>query len=273
MGKYKPYSQADLYQIIHDTRSIADRPYMLYAAYMLSELKDAVEPDEAENGWSVDDIWGCTLPKKTFETIAQDVYEQFVFCLDNDERIDIWGKPYSIRNGRKCDRSRLKDTIDFELEDGQYTISRYGVIDVGNEVFSKDELLDNKLFLKRVVMLAEDDEHDGWDKLTDMEVAVYLWALFVRKTQQFQEHTDNLDRTLYARFRSKYKSDLYTTKEDEIACWNTKSAAEEKPGTIYLFCANKVRKWNMKHNQRSYVGDVDEKAADDYWYRNFFCPF
>lgn len=105
-------------------------------------------------------------------------------------------------------------------------------------------------------MTAEDDTHNGWDKLTDIEVTLYLWTIFYRKHEDENE----------LRFRETFKKDLYTTPNDDKLCWNDLAQLRQKPCGLYTFSASKIREWNKQHQQQSIIDNVDEEKANDYWY-------
>lgn len=273
---YKPIQQSDLYLILHRTREIADRPYFLFVAFILSCLSEVAEPDdEDDEPWDIEKIWGTAIPSKIFFSVYNNAYTQFIEALDNGNQIDIWGKSYSIRHSKNCNKDLLHQIFMFKgMCDGreEVLIERYAILDVTVKQFSFDELRSNKDYLKRVCYLAEDDDDNGWDKLTDMEVVMYLWACFFKDTENGSDIADDgIDR--YVNFRAKYKEFLYTTRKEEQECWNTKAQEKEFANSIYLFNADSVQRWNVKHKQKSVISEVDKEEAQQYWEQTFFLPF
>lgn len=262
-NKYEPYSKYDIHLLFAEPRSISDQPYMLHAAFMLSCLFEAYTPDEDEEELpKLEDTWGWTIPKSILEKIVKNANEQFIYAMENSTQIDIWDRGFSIRKAKTCDKSRLNDIFDFPTEDDNYVVTQSGIMNLAGyseesaNAQNREEFSYNKSYLRKVVMVAEDDEHDGWDKLTDMEVTMYLWALYYRKYKT----NDNEG------FRKHFKLDLCTTPEDDQACWNAVAAIKSKPHGLYTFSARKVREWNQQHGQKSIIDSVDEKQAEDYWY-------
>lgn len=262
--KYEPYSDYDVHLFFSEPREVSDRPYMLHAAFLLNCLFEAYTPDEDEEDEqpNLENTWGWKIPKSVLCSIIQNANEQFIYASDHGTQIDVWGKNFSIRKVNAYDKKRLGDIFDFPIEGDDYIVTKSGVMNLAGNFKSeahmefKDEFQDNKSYLRKVIMVAEDDEHDGWDKLTDMEVTMYLWALYYRK----HENDNDIE------FRELFKNDLYTSSVDDKQCWNAVAILNSKPHGLYTFSACKVRNWNKQHNQKSVIDSVDNKKAEDYWY-------
>lgn len=260
--KYEPYSDYDLHLLFSEVREVSDRPYMLHAAFLLSCLFEAYTPDEDEEAPDLEHTWGWKIPKTVLDGIIKNANEQFVYASDHGTQIDIWDRGFSIRKVNAYDKRRLGGIFDFPPDGDDYIVCKEGVLnlversglDAHKEV--RGEFADSKLYLRKVIMVAEDDAHNGWDKLTDMEITLYLWALFYRKYEE-----ENA-----VRFRELFRKDLYTTASDDEQCWNAVAQLRQKPNGLYTFSANKVRKWNEQHQQKSIIDSTDEDKANDYWY-------
>lgn len=260
-NQYKPYSEYELHLLFTEPREISDRPYLLHAAYLLSCLFEAFEPEDDEE-LPFEKCWGWKIPKTVLESIVKNANEQFIFASKNGTQIDVWGQSFSIRKVNAYDPKRLHMIFDFEQSGDNYITAPQGIKNLAGDYQSKAhkivkaEYEDNKEYLRKVIMTAEDDADNGWDKLTDMEVTMYLWALFYRK----YENENDLE------FRTKFKNDLYTSEKDDQQCWNDVAKLYMKPHGLYTFSANKVRAWNKQHGQQSIIDNVDSAKADDYWY-------
>ncbi len=260
--KYEPYSDYDIHLLFSEVREVSDRPYMLHAAFLLSCLFEAYEPDEEDEEIDWEHTWNWEIPQSVLKSIVKNANEQFIYASDHGTQIDIWDKGYSIRKVNAYDRKRLDKIFDFPVKDDNCVVCKEGVINLVEPYHldayeeTKAEFFDNKSYLRKVIMTAEDDAHNGWDKLTDMEVTLYLWALFYRKHEE-----ENA-----VHFREVFKKDLYTTSDDDKQCWTATAALRKKPYGLYTFSANKVRQWNEQHQQSSIIDSVDESKADDYWY-------
>lgn len=268
MAQYDNYNESDLHLLLNEPWEVSDRPYMLHAAYALSCLHEAVAPidndDEEEETFSKDDIWGCTIPKTILDRLVSDITENFNGAAANGQRVDIWGRSYSVRRCNAYDPKRIHLIFDFPVENGEYTITKEGVKNLSGpvpEVLQKyeatlDEVKANKLYLRQVIMLAEDDKNNGWDKLTDMEVAMYCWALYYNKHQ-----SDNL-----MEFQRLYKDYIYMNMDVMKSCFTDKAMFRERPVGMYTFSARKVKEWNDEAEQLSEASKIPESAATDYWY-------
>lgn len=269
-NKYNPYSLSELNTIIREPWEISDQPYKLHAAFAVSCLFELLDPNQ-----DVDDFddyadhdkqncWGQTIDKKTLDRLVKDITEDFNDAATNRKPIRIWDKSYSIRKINAYDHNRIDKIFNFPLKDGQYEIVPEGIMNLAGpesaglksyEV-TKEQHQSNKTYLRQIIMLAEDDENNGWDKLTDMELLIYCWALFYNKNQ-----VDNLKQ-----FLEEYKEYVYVTNSDIQDCLNAKSALREKPIGLYAFSSDKTREWNKNHNQVSVAESIPPEKADDYWY-------
>lgn len=250
--KYKPYKDSELHDIIMNPRQIAKDPYRLHAAYMISCLFDLYEPSEEDDEatpFIPERSWGWLTDKSLFDKMMKSAQQQFIEACDNGASIDIWGRGYSIRHADKLDKERLNSIFNFPLveQEGEqyYKIVKGGVMNLSDEEESDpiSEFKTNKAYLQEVIKTALDDEHDGWNKLTDMEVTMYLWHLFCKKT----------DCRDYWVFRKAYEKDIYTKESDECDCWNDKAIKTKRHDTQYLFSAKKVQSWNETHHQKSII--------------------
>ncbi len=262
-NNYEAYSDYDIHLFFAEPREICDRPYMLHAAFLLSCLFEAYTPDEDEDEQpKLEDAWNWKIPKNILHSIVKNANEQFVYASDHGTQIDVWSKGFSIRKVNAYDKARLGDIFNFPTNGDNYIVTKTGVMNLAGGSSSeahkefKDEFSDNKSYLRKVIMTAEDDTNDGWNKLTDMEVTMYLWALYYRK------HESDND----VEFRELYKKDLYTLASEDKKCWNAVAQLRSKPHGLYTFSASKVREWNEQHKQPSIIDSIDATKAEDYWY-------
>lgn len=265
-NKYLPYSKEELQILLHEPWEVSDQPYKLHAAFALSCLFDLIAPQDSDSEDEVkrEQIWGVKAPQKLIDRLAVDIKDDFNDAAKNYKSIRIWGRPYAIRKVNAYDKSRLHLIFNFSVENNEYTIVPEGVLNLvppapetlqPYEVSSK-EAKANRMYVRKIIMLAEDDANDGWDKLTDMEIIIYLWALFYNKVQ-----SKNL-----LQFKEEYKDYLYVTDSDISSCFNKRSAFTGRPESMYPFDVQKVQDWNEKHHQKSIAIDISDNDADDYWY-------
>lgn len=256
--KYARYTDYDLHLLFSEVRSISDNPYMLHAAFLLSCLFEAYTPDEDNDlETSMEHTWGWKIPGNILNSIVKNANEQFIYASENGLQIDIWDKGYSIRKAKSYDKDKLNDIFDFQHDGDDYIVSKNGVMNLSENMGcstyedAKNDFQDNKTYLRKVIMVAEDDLHDGWDKLTDMETTLYLWATFFHKNKNSN----------YGNFRKALSKELYTTEQEDQACL-------AKEHGLYIFSAKKIRAWNMRHKQKSVIDETDKDKADNYWFNN-----
>lgn len=255
---YGHYDDLELYQLMNEPWEVTDRPYLLHAAYALSCLSEALEDEDEEEQ---KEIWGKTIPERILKSVVKNAAENFNDAAQNGTRIDVFGRAYSVRKVNAYDHNRLCDIFDFPLQDGEYVITKDGVKKLATSEHctfqqNKENLNTNKVFLRKVVMLAEDDENNGWDDLTDMEVAVYCWAKFYHKYQFDNE----------VLFAEKHKDYLYVTMDEMYSCLNEYAAKFKRFHGLYSFDYKKVMAWNIEHNQTSVIDKINADEAENYWY-------
>lgn len=261
--RYMPYNISDIDILLNEPWEISDQPFMLHAAYALSCLYDVVASEDDEE-FAPEDMWGCKIEKKILDRLVKDIADDFNDAATSRKQIRIWEKNYSIRKVNAYDHKRLNLIFSFPLENGEYTITKEGVLNLGGLVdaslksfeVTKEQAKTNRTYLRQIIMLAEDDERDGWDKLTDMEIVVYCWALFYNKYQ-----SNN-----FLQFKKEYKDYIYMTEKEIISCLNEKSSIRQSPIGMYAFSYDKIQEWNKANKQISVAAEIPETEAEDYWY-------
>ena len=262
--KYASYTDYDIHLLFSEVRSVSDNPYTLHAAFLLSCLFEAYTPDEDEEETDMEHTWGWKIPKGVLYSIVKNANEQFIYAAENGLQIDIWNKGYSIRKVNTCDKSRLCDIFNFKQDNDDYIVNKDGIMNLSehsnnlNYQDVKDDFRDNKAYLRKVVMIAEDDLHNGWDNLTDMETTLYLWASYCCKNKGCD----------YNKFRKAWSKELYTTPQEDKACWSDKALLLQIPSGLYIFSAKKIRSWNLQHRQKSIVDKVNIDKANEYWFNS-----
>lgn len=261
-----PYNNYELHLLFSDVRSISSNPYKLHAAFLLSCLFEAYTPNEDENGNEEKIIpektWGWHIPKTIQNAIVRNANEQFLAAINEGGRVDVWGNGYTIRKINKIDTSNFDKIFNFNEDGDDYIVEKTGIVNIAGdpaidayEENSRD-FSTNRIYLRKVIMLAEDDTHNGWDQLTDMEITMYLWAIYFRKYGDEK----------YGVFRSKMDKELYTSIAEDKECWVGLAQLKDKPHGLYTFSAAKIAIWNKRHAQKSIINSIDDKDAENYWY-------
>lgn len=264
MNNYQPYNTQDLYILMHEPWEIADQPYKLHAAFALSCLIDLLEPEDEEEEFKPEDIWGKELPKQMVDRLAKDIAEDFNDAASTRVPITINGRKFTIRKVNAYDKTRLTNIFRFESVGDLCIIRPEGIQNLLGEVnpeletyeVTRHESKKNRTYLRQIIKLAEDDDSNGWDKLTDMEIVYYCWGLFYRKFE-----SDN-----FKHFLSEYKDHIYVSPEEIIKCFNSKSELRGRPVGLCPFSYDKIQKWNDWNGQISEAINISCEEADDYWY-------
>ena len=249
-----PYSEYEIDMLVRDTDEISDSPYPLFAAYAISCLYDLAETEG--NG-----IWGSKLPQSIVDKTLENAVADFCAATDNRLPIEIFGKSYRIERVNAFNRKVLINQFDFQRDGEDYIIEKSRIINlmVYNEkpyLKAREELKGNRLFFRKVVVVAEDEANDGWDRLTDMEVAVYCWGYYHFSTKSYNA----------VEWYSKYAEYIGQPLSEIQKCWNDECRLMCKPNGMFIFSADAVREWNISNGQHSIVDKVPDDKANDYWY-------
>lgn len=271
MNNYSTYTDSELDTLLYEPWEVSDQPYMLHAAYALNALVELCcsndsDSDENDDEDESEKIWGMMIPQKVISRMVVDIAEDFNDAAKNHKPIKIAGKSYSIRKVNAYDHKRLTQIFRFPTIGEDCVIAKSGILNLGNDLdfsssqyeLTKEELVRNRTYLRQIIRLAEDDRNNGWDKLTDMEIVLYCWALFYHKTQS----------ECLPQFLNEYKDYVYVKESDIPKCYVAKAALRDKPVGLYTFSKDKVMAWNEKHQQKSIAATISQEEAEDYWYNN-----
>jgi len=268
MKEYPSYSETDIYLFTERTREISRNPYQLFAAYIISALTELIhsDPEDDQNPF----IWGKEVPVDVFDRFYSSAVNDFIEAKENGLPIDINGKPYTIRKANNLDEQKLHDAFQFPIYDSTYSICRTGVKNVEdnptNFTDQRTALKNDSIYLKKIIYLAYDDENDGWDKLTDMEVLAYVWAFHMAKALRNNENINDRYIANWYQEAKKYVDDM--TLKEIRSTWNDRVKMAEIADSICVFSADKIREWNKTNGQKSVVDDIDDETADNYWYEH-----
>ena len=254
MNKYLPYTASELHILINELETVRNQPYMLHAAYALQSLTELAlaEPEEDEEEPTIESMWGMTIPKKIIDRLVEDVAYDFNDAACNHKPIKIWGKSVSIRKANSYDRSRLSLIFSFQENEGKYTLAQDGIINLNNTSDSqanqyeaaKDEAKENRLYLRRIIKMAEDDANNGWDKLTDMEIVLYCWAMYFNKTQS-SNYLDFIYMSMTRIFKAAIMPKLLRPIDHRVSLLFLRK--KFKSGTDATI---KNRKWRLYHRKK-----------------------
>lgn len=265
MNKYEPYSASDIDVLLHEPWEVRDQPYRLHASFALNSLCEVCTPEtDDDQEFTPDDMWGCKVPKSIIDRLTEEIAADFNDAAEHYKPVRIWGKPYSIRKINSYDHKRLNLIFNFPVEGNDYIITKEGILDLSGVVpdilkkyeVTREQAAVNRTYLRQIIKLAEDDANNGWDKLTDMEIVVYCWAMFYNKHQ-----CNN-----FVVFKEEYKDYIYVKESDIVSCFNEKAISCQRPVGMYTFSFEEVQNWNTANHQKSFVSEITKEEADNYWY-------
>ena len=253
-SEYPTLSDYDLRILKERTRDISASPYRLFLAFVLSSISDALEPDDIEEDIR-QSVWGRTIPVDIFDRMFNSCLDDFVEAIQNHITIEVFGKPYSIRNAKSVSIEKLAESVQFPVYNDEYSICKMGFKNVESEQLSdfasqRRELKDDLAYIRKIIYLANDDYNDGWDKLTDIELAAYLWVYYTARAVAKQR-----------RINDKYMVEWYQKRLLKYAnlpmatirsMWSSRVKIVEQADSITTFSAEKMRKWNESERKLSY---------------------
>lgn len=265
--EYSTFSEADLYLIMQRTGEISRDPYKLFVAFVLSNISDCLEEEDEDYAPTATNIWGRRLPEGIYDAMYKNCIEDFREAVANKVPIDVFGKPYMVRKASDVDMERLVESFQFPIFDGFRSICKIGVKNVNVEVgafnVEKQRLKDDLDYVRKIIYLAEGDD-DGWDSLTDIEVVVYLWALYVSKA--IRKNVEINDKWMVDWYRKRVCEYVSIPMREIRSAWSDRIRITEQADTVCVFSAAKVRDWNKRKRQKSRIDDVSSEKAESYWY-------
>lgn len=253
------YNDIELHQLLNRTWEITDRPYWLYTAYIVSCLYEMLDDIEEDEDPFKESLWGQKIPKKVATIIIENATEDFCCAAANKGKIDVFGKTYTVR-AKSLDADAMVKSFQF-AEDGDLLVINKNIVKLDKQEFlpyeiTKKTFRGNKIFLHQIVKLAEDDENDGWEKLTDMEVVVYCWAKYCTR-----HHSDNREP-----FFHQYRQYISMPQKEVVDCLISYNSNNSKIHGMYAFDRTKVMEWNKQNDQESIIDSIEEDEAENYWF-------
>lgn len=271
-------SQAQLSDLLRDPGTARKDPYLLFIAhywekvreYMydleLSECDGDDEPDY--DGFKAD---GLTIDKSMLETILESCMDDVASAQENGLVIRIDGKPFRLSKTVTAKREVMSMMADKFCEEHLHECS-VCVIDRNRIMTPYDperklkdtasELKRSRQFFHKITWLVEATDY-GWDELTDMEAAAYIWGIRMARYDGMMAKTVMKEalKTVSAVIRDVAE----LTIEDLSSCWN-KEFGESEVSADSQFSMTKILEWNKANRQESIVDDTDTDTAEDFWY-------
>ncbi len=270
-----PISGWKLDELLRNPESARKDPYLLFIARVWYEMKDmlyddAAEYTEPENLQQFDDfdITGMEINRLTFETIVRSCAEDIVSAQENGLVVRVYDKPYRLSKKIIADYDILVNDIfkfpSCSYNDDSLIISPKCIMVPADDSEGKleDEIRKSRQFMHKIVWLVENDR-DGWDKLTDMEAVVYVWAVKMARLEgaEIKNSIRQFLKTIYI-----IKRDIGDmSMEDVTGCWNT----DPKNSEIHVqfqFSVSAVQAWNRLNGQESVIDNVDTEESEKFWF-------
>lgn len=265
--KYSNYTSYELREIVTDPRAIANNPHKLLVSFVVNSIYDELIQDE-----EITFPDEARVPTMVLDKYVEDCIEDFIASAEKGDTIRIRNQGFRIRKFNSFHKDRASDAFNFPVDNENSIITGNGIFDVETKVSSSHEEKSksydaNRFFFWKVMSLSQTDE--GYDKLTDMEVAVYCWAIWIKE----QPLDVFIDEDKIKKWWQKYYDYFQIPLDDIISCMNPDMKAANKTNTYFLFDGNLVDAWNKKHSQQSMTGDLQDLKAYNDWYANISKDF
>lgn len=258
------YNKYALIKLVNRIEEICSDPYALFQSYVLNSMID----NYCEDDEGVDGLIGKEIPADDFDKLHSECFDSFLHAKDSDGLIDIQGRGYVIRKAGTVDVNLLGKSIQFERKSDNYIVSPGGFKKIelrqsGDFQSKKQEYQEDQDFVRKVITLALDDENDGWNKLTDMELIVYLWVYELNKAKG---RGAKINDYYLANWYKESVLEYTDIKLSEIRkCFSQRIRIIEMADTPILFSKSKVMSWNTSNNQNSFIESVDPNLANSFW--------
>lgn len=253
---FRHYTETDLNQIINDPRRICTDPYRLLVAFLIDNLAELAE----------DELWGSEMPCNIVDRTLADSAADFKEAGLQGNTVRIKGNGYTIKRINTINWQNVPFIFQFPKNGDNYRITKDGVYNIKGEFLEDydqrhEEFRRNQTFFHKVMWLSV--QKDGWNKLTDMEAAMYCWATWVCKFSANHVVTQDNIETWWKKYY-----DYFCLPLKEIrSCFDDNITERMQFTTLCPFSHKKVAQWNAGHSQESTAEKVDETIADDYWFQ------
>lgn len=271
-----PIDRARLDTILKHPDVSARNAWELFITYFWDKLRsecyqmryDDEDPDLVPD-YSEFSIDGMKIDRSTFMIMLKSSAEDYLEAMHGRMTVRIDDRPFRVPSDDSVTYELLvtqvfmfKGMTDDDLE--TVTISKDRVY-----TFEKCELADpnaskreNRKFFHKLTWLIECTD-DGWDTVTDMEAAAYMWGynMYRHEGMPVKNLPVEVNNAL-AKIEKVVGMDNSFAITD---CWET----EFRSAVVSVdtqFSAEKVRDWNARNRQKSIVDGTDEDKAEDYWY-------
>lgn len=276
MLEFKRYDKPLLKEMLRDPRGVRNDPYLIFVAYFWDKLKDYLyqyefAEEEPEDALEYDDytINGKDIGINVFGTILDACMEDIISAQQNRLTVRINDKPYRVNKFPEIDQAALPRFFDFDVHDDLVTISldkvnTYIPTDGDYEMSIDQQTRSSRSYFHKIVYLVENDD-EGWDKLTDIEAVAYTWAVKMAKYEGKEAVACMPEILKFVKYVNKELCDMDI--ENLPDCW-VHDFNMAKLTIDAQFSATLMKKWNKKHKQKSYIDEIDDEKAKEFWYDN-----
>ncbi len=254
---FRRYTEADIDAIVNDTRRVCSDPCKLLTAFLIDNLADLAEEDE---------LWGSEMPCKIVDKMVVDCAIDFKEASGRGDTIRIRGGGYTVRHADTINWNDVPFILQFRKKGDNYEITKNGVYNINSEFHEdcgkrREESRDNRFYFHKVIWLSF--QKGGWEKLTDMEAAMYCWATWVHKFNADHAVTESHIQSWWEKYYNYFCLPL----KEVRSCFDDNIAERMQFTTLCPFSHAKVALWNKKHSQESAAEKVDEAISEDDWFQ------
>ena len=259
--KYPNYPSDTLNELAENPRPHANDPYALLIAYVLSSIKELLDEEQG--------LWGAKIPTEILDRYVDCCYTDFVNAAYEGDTIKINGNGFRIRHIKDFDINKARDIFNFPVEGDYSIIDKNGIVNVGKRVSQTHQEQSetykiNRFYFWKVVSFAKGTD-EQWEQLTDMEIAMFCWAMWIKKLPYSTIVNDDMIQQWWEREYEYFEIPL----EEIKSCMVTELIDSHKLNTYFAFDYYKVKEWNNNHNTKSKVEKLSDMEAYDNWYKTY----
>lgn len=266
------YSHFELNNMIAHPETVSRDVYKLFTVYVWEALTNYFQSVSEDNADEEDDDFEAITPNgkcleiSVWNSILNNCINDLNGAASTKSTLQIKGQSFRIPNGDYPMR-KLRAIFHFYKTTSQpngeeivviYKYDLKEIVENGSGKSELDECREDRLYFKKIVYLAESSD-DNWDKLTDMEAAIYYWGFILAKYEGNPVNTVDIHEALTP-----------ILKETGIDRAMLESCMRKplKRSEITIktqFSATKVREWNKKFKQSSIVDKISKDEAEKHW--------
>lgn len=211
-------------------------------------------------------IEGLEIEKDAFTIMLEASASDYIEAMNGRMAIRIGDRPFRVPADEGVTEEALaRDVFGFpDTGDGKVRVlkSRVYEPDAAESAAPASRKREDRAYFHKLTYIIECTD-DGWDAVSDMEAAAYMWSytMYRHEGEYVREIPLETNEAFVKIEKVVGMENAYCITD----CWESgfRSAVVS---VDTQFSAEKIRNWNRENGQESPVDGVDTEDADEYWY-------